>query len=47
MLEDGGQRKRFGVSFNFCIHASVNSLVTYKLKGLETFCLNIIKYGST
>ena len=32
---------RIGVSFNLRIHASINGLVTYKLKGLETFCLYI------
>ena len=26
-----------GVSFNLRIHASINSLVTYKLKGLRLF----------
>ena len=41
MIQDGGQRKHIGVSFNLRIHASIKSLVTYKLKGLETFCLYI------
>ena len=40
-FQNGGQRKRIGMSFNLRIHAGINSLVTYKLKGLETFCLYV------
>ena len=36
-FQDGDLRKHIHVSTNLCIHASINSLVTYKLKGLGTF----------
>ena len=36
---DGGLRKRIGIYTNLRIYASINSLVTYKLKGLGTFYL--------
>ena len=29
------------MSTDLCIHASINSLITYKLEGLETFCFHI------
>ena len=40
-IQDSGLRKCIGMSTNLHIHASINSLVTYKLKGLGTFCLDI------